>query len=578
MSLSPLIIAGMHRSGTSLTAAFFQALGISMGEQLYRADAHNPKGYFEDLDFLAFQRQVLQSCCDRDLPGWQDWGWTAPESLDVAKFSQYLPQAKALIASRQQYPNWGWKDPRTTLMLDFWQALLPEAQFLLVYRFPWDVADSILRLQAPIFQEFPHYSLEIWQFYNRQLLDFYRRHQQRCLLVSVNGFLAQTDRFLDLCAAKFALNFSPTTAQSAIAQVYNPLLFGTLDWQHPLVQGMVKTCPQAIALLQELDQAADLASGFDYVASNTHVARELLQLHHQAPGQAGAAQSNLAKNSQYDRQTLAVLEAVLMPTSNCIDVGCHRGDILVEMLKCAPQGQHFAFEPLPEFYQISAARFASFPNVSLFNFALSDSARQTEFLHVVSNPGYSGLQKRVYEGVEQIQPIQVQTAILDHCLPDGMKIDLIKIDVEGAELEVLRGALQTIQRWQPVIIFEHGMGAANCYGTTPEMIFEILAQQGHLQISTMTRFLDGQPALTEQEFYQHFYQGLDYYFIAYALPIAAYREHKSQALSAATAEIERLQLSLAIQGEQIRAMESSKFWRMRQAWFKLKGWMQLKKN
>lgn len=568
--LQPLIIAGMHRSGTSLTAAFFQALGISMGAQLYRADVHNPKGYFEDLDFLEFQRGVLQACCDRTLPGWPDWGWTEPESLAVERFDQYLDQAQDLIAARPHDSHWGWKDPRTTLMLDFWHNLLPDARFLLVYRYPWDVVDSILRLQAPIFEAYPQYSLEIWQFYNRKLLDFYNRYPRQCLLVSVNELLHQPQGFLELCAAKLNLDLPLASAPEALAQVYDPQIFGTLPWEHALVTGMTRACPEAIALLEALDQAADL--GNQGRPKDHPAAIALLKQHQAALKSAPPSPQDpgILKNITYDQQTIAVFQAVLSLDANCVDVGCHRGDVLSEILKYAPQGHHFAFEPLPEFYQILVEGFANFARVSLFNYALSDTVRQTEFLHVVSNPGYSGFQKRDYAGEEQIVPIQVQTNLLDRCIPPQTKIDLIKIDVEGAELEVLRGGIATIKRCQPVIIFEHGMGAANHYGTKPEMIFELLVGECGLQISTMARFLTHQPCLTEQEFYRHFCQGLDFYFMAYKYSYKEILAQKNHAIEQLQTELATWQFRAAQQQAQIVAMESSKFWKMRQAWFKFK--------
>ena len=47
-SLSPIVVAGMHRSGTSLVAGYLQSLGVDMGARLLAADHANPRGYFED--------------------------------------------------------------------------------------------------------------------------------------------------------------------------------------------------------------------------------------------------------------------------------------------------------------------------------------------------------------------------------------------------------------------------------------------------------------------------------------------------------------------------------------------------
>src|SRR5712692_1216927 len=118
-----------------------------MGDALLAPDAKNLPGYFEDLQFLEFQRTVLASSCPQDDQGHPDWGWTESEQLDRGHFREFLPQAQALLADRaQKFGLWGWKDPRTTLLLDFWDELLEDARFVLVYRFPWNVADSMQRL------------------------------------------------------------------------------------------------------------------------------------------------------------------------------------------------------------------------------------------------------------------------------------------------------------------------------------------------------------------------------------------------------------------------------------------------
>ncbi|HEX9941494.1 MAG TPA: hypothetical protein VGG03_05740 [Thermoanaerobaculia bacterium] len=78
---STIVVAGMHRSGTSLVASILAAFGISMGEQRI-ADQNNPRGYFEDLDFLALDRHMLVEATLPDDGGHRDWGWTESEQLD----------------------------------------------------------------------------------------------------------------------------------------------------------------------------------------------------------------------------------------------------------------------------------------------------------------------------------------------------------------------------------------------------------------------------------------------------------------------------------------------------------------
>ncbi|HEX6861782.1 MAG TPA: sulfotransferase, partial [Thermoanaerobaculia bacterium] len=202
---APLIIAGMHRSGTSLAASLAAAAGVGVGERLLAADHANPRGYFEDAGFLSLQQRMLTESTPPDDGGHRDWGWTESERLDRTRFPLYREEALALIEAQRRPGRWGWKDPRTTLALDFWDGLAADARYLFVYRYPWDVADSMQRLGAEVFLRHPEYAHRIWAFYNRQLLDFCRRHRERSLLVSVNALMRDPDRFRSLLAERLGL-------------------------------------------------------------------------------------------------------------------------------------------------------------------------------------------------------------------------------------------------------------------------------------------------------------------------------------------------------------------------------------
>lgn len=223
------------------------------------------------------------------------------------------------------------------------------------------------------------------------------------------------------------------------------------------------------------------------------------------------------KNQQYDRDTQRVLARVLSPQANCVDVGCHKGEVLELMLRYAPQGQHYGFEPIPALYEQLKTTFADRPNCHFYQLGLSDAPGETSFNYVVSNPAYSGFVKRKYDRAhEEDTLITVRKERMDHVLPVNANIALIKIDVEGAELQVLQGATGIIKASRPVVVFEHGLGASDYYNTRPEQIFDLLAgPELNMRISTMARWLAGKPAFSRAELIEQFEKGLNYYFIAY---------------------------------------------------------------
>lgn len=219
------------------------------------------------------------------------------------------------------------------------------------------------------------------------------------------------------------------------------------------------------------------------------------------------------KNSRYDTETAAVMKRILKEDSNCVDVGAHSGSILRLMLECAPRGQHFAFEPLPDFAE---GLRASFVQVRVFELALSDTAGRVSFQRVVADPAYSGMRRREYPcGLDEIQVITVQTERLDNVIPDDLAVRFIKIDVEGAELGVLRGAAGVIKRCRPFIVFEHGLGAADHYGTTPANVYDFLTGQCGLQVNLMRSWLLGKSPFTLASFIEHYERGRDFYYLAY---------------------------------------------------------------
>jgi FkbM family methyltransferase len=223
------------------------------------------------------------------------------------------------------------------------------------------------------------------------------------------------------------------------------------------------------------------------------------------------------KHAIYDIQTLEVMHRVLRPDANCVDVGCHHGQILSSILRLAPQGKHFAFEPLPDMYKALCQRFVGRHNLCLCDCALGDESGLVAVQHVVSNPAYSGLLRRRYDRPNEVV-VQIEVAVrrLDDLIQPDERIDFLKIDVEGAELQVFLGATKTLARCQPVIVFEHGLGGADCYGTTPMAVHSLLSGQCGLDVYVMDEWLHDarRRPLSEADFCKRFFSGRHYYFMA----------------------------------------------------------------
>jgi FkbM family methyltransferase len=219
------------------------------------------------------------------------------------------------------------------------------------------------------------------------------------------------------------------------------------------------------------------------------------------------------RGTQYDRETSLVMARCLHRDSNAIDVGCYRGEILREMLRLAPRGTHFAFEPVPDNYAYLVRQFRA---ARVFPFALADYRGEATFHHAVGRPARSGLRRVRYPDEQQeVREIKVRVETLDHVIPADKPITFIKIDVEGAELQVLRGGRELIRRCRPAIVFEYGREGAEFYDTRPEHLSEFLVGELGLRLSTMTRWLAGQKPFDGAEFARHCGARLDFYYMAY---------------------------------------------------------------
>jgi FkbM family methyltransferase len=220
-------------------------------------------------------------------------------------------------------------------------------------------------------------------------------------------------------------------------------------------------------------------------------------------------------NQKYDTQTRLVIRKHCNENSNCIDVGCHKGEIMDLFIQQSPNGHHIGFEPIPDLFEKLQLKYASSTNCRVSNIALSNIKGTTSFNYVISNPAYSGLVKRKYDRPEeQDTQIEVATDKLDDVLPSDYAVDLIKIDVEGGEMLVLGGAEKTLLRAKPIVIFEHGLGASECYGTTPAQVFDFFQDCGY-KITTMKNWLDKKQAFSKPEFENQYYSKINYYFLAY---------------------------------------------------------------
>ena len=223
---------------------------------------------------------------------------------------------------------------------------------------------------------------------------------------------------------------------------------------------------------------------------------------------------DVTRNMKYDRLTMKIMQKVLRPGSNCLDVGSHEGEVLQKCMELAPRGRHYAFEPIPEYFEQLIHLYGR--RATVLPYALADESGRTLFHFVRNAPAYSGLKRRQYKvHSPAVSQIDVDVRRLDDVIPQELHTDFIKIDVEGAEFQVLKGGKNLIKRCSPVIVFEFGLGASDYYGSGPDDLYHLLVEDCCLKISLLKSFLDDDLPLSQEQFRHHYHQKDEFYFVAH---------------------------------------------------------------
>jgi hypothetical protein len=242
-SFRSVIVAGMHRCGTSLMAGLLRQGGVDMGARLLGGGRGNPRGHFEDLEILEFHQRVFKVRGVTPL--------TVPPGPSMAFTAEERAEASALVARRSRSPLWGFKDPRVTALLDQWHELLPDPFYVLLYRHPIGVALSLVRrgTDREILAD-PAIGLDSWITACGSVLAFRRAHPERCVLWNIEGL----SRDLEVHVRELDRRLGLVPRMSGIGAQFHP---DEIDLEADYGEWRA-AAPDAAALFDELEAEADV--------------------------------------------------------------------------------------------------------------------------------------------------------------------------------------------------------------------------------------------------------------------------------------------------------------------------------
>jgi FkbM family methyltransferase len=159
----------------------------------------------------------------------------------------------------------------------------------------------------------------------------------------------------------------------------------------------------------------------------------------------------VVKGKGYKEGDVELLPRLLKPTDICWDIGANAGTYTVPMSRLA--ARVYAFEPIQHSFEIleTVKRLGHLKNVSTHQIAISNT-NGTARMRIPVDGFYGGYYLAAFDSRGTLE---VQTRTIDGLIGDGLpEPDLIKCDVEGAEVLVLEGARALIARRHPIWLLE----------------------------------------------------------------------------------------------------------------------------
>ena len=169
--------------------------------------------------------------------------------------------------------------------------------------------------------------------------------------------------------------------------------------------------------------------------------------------------------------TSLMLRSMNSSEYDAIDIGANHGLFTILMSKTAPGGKVYSFEPEKHSYNKLINNVSNIPNVKTFNIALGDEEKEVELYFNLDNDGGHALwdpavhpdnsKTKSHDRIKQIVQMKTLDSIID------IKPKVIKIDTEGCELLIIKGAKNLIEKYKPIIITEINYIGLTEMGTSP---------------------------------------------------------------------------------------------------------------
>ena len=174
-----------------------------------------------------------------------------------------------------------------------------------------------------------------------------------------------------------------------------------------------------------------------------------------------------------------MLYSLVKNGTTVIDVGTNIGETLLNFAKMNPDGRNIGFEPVPFLYEKAKTNIElnKFSNIELVNKGLSSSEETLSFNETnENNSGGTFLTREDSNASRSVQAVRLDDFILQNRVEN---ISLIKIDVEGFEMEVLKGASEVLRKFRPILFVEIDDAFLARQQSSAAAVFDLLVSHGY---------------------------------------------------------------------------------------------------
>ncbi|MBX7225995.1 MAG: sulfotransferase [Chitinophagales bacterium] len=255
----PIIILGMHRSGTTMVTQMLEELGLFVGD---KKDDNHESLFFYKINKWAFRVGTSKV----DMPTNMLLMTEGCKQEVVGGFRYYLSSRKRKEFLGGKYFNkyksieqldfpWGWKEPQNTFTIDLWKEIFPQAKVIHIYRHPLDTAVSFIKRDAikrnrfkltwkkrlklffmvayKYHQNFTITNLEqgyrVWTAYVEKALHVEEAFKGRCISIQYEAFLASPEPYLKALADFCQLNVSETQIKQTASGIQESRRYAFLN-------------------------------------------------------------------------------------------------------------------------------------------------------------------------------------------------------------------------------------------------------------------------------------------------------------------------------------------------------------